>query len=61
MTRYYSLNEYDCPADYYEAGNLGSVPPETIRRQRCLEAAERAREQEAVSREMAAYRELYGD
>ena len=61
MGRYYEMREYDCPADYYEAGKLGSVSPKSIRERETREAEQRAREREATYREMDEHRARYGD
>jgi len=47
---YHSMREYDCPADYYDAGNLGSVAPSEIRARRKRESDDRMREREAFER-----------
>jgi hypothetical protein len=61
MGRYYSMREYDCPADYYERGNLGTVSPQSIRDRESRESAERARQTEATRQDMIRHHELYGD
>jgi hypothetical protein len=48
MSRYHEMREYSCPADYYEAGKLGSVSPRDIARRRKEEDDERRREEEYV-------------
>ena len=58
---YHGLNEYDCVADYYDAGNLGSRSPASIRRQRAWESRNRVDDARRISESMRRHQELYGD